>query len=694
MLASSYNNLLVLLSIAVAILASYTALDMAGRINSSQGRAANYWLIGGACAMGMGIWSMHFIGMLAFSLPIALGYDPITTLISLLIAIISSAFALWMVCQKTLPRNRLVGGAILLGAGIASMHYTGMAAMQMVPGIHYIPSLFALSILIAILASGAALWTAFHLRRHSSRVRSLRAAAAVVMGFSIVGMHYTGMAAAEFPLGSVCGAASNGVTAGWLALIVVIITLAVLAMALIISVLDLRLRADAATVTSLAAENQELTYLALHDNLTRLPNRLLLEDRLNIAIQIAKRDHRSFAVMFLDLDEFKVINDSYGHSIGDQFLVAVAQRLASSVRGQDTLARLGGDEFVLVANITNPADAATLAEKTLTTMQSVFEIADHKLSVSTSIGIALYPEDGELPHELLQSADTAMYHAKAMGRNTYSYFAASANPDAQEQLQLIQDLRAAVDSQQLVLHYQPKFTAHHGPLIGVEALLRWEHPTRGVLAPDDFIPLAEKTGLITPIGLWVLDQACQQISQWQRDGYNIPTVSVNLSALQFNHADLMATVKDTLNRHALTADCLTLEISEPTVMADRDTSMRILQPLHGIGISISIDDFGTGYSNLMHLKQLPIHELKIDRGLIRGLGHDTENSAVVTAIIALGKALDLRIVAEGVETAAQLDLLTQLGCDALQGFLLGHPMLPIPLIDSLTKKTANTQPAV
>lgn len=686
MLASSYNNLLVVLSIAVAILASYTALDMAGRINSAQGRAATYWLIGGACAMGMGIWSMHFIGMLAFSLPIVLGYDPIITLVSLLIAIASSAFALWMVCQKTLPTNRLVGGAMLLGAGIASMHYTGMAAMQMMPGIQYIPWLFALSIVIAILASGAALWTAFHLRRHSSSVWALRAIAAIVMGVSIVGMHYTGMAAAEFPLGSVCGAASNGVTAGWLALTVIIITLSVLAMALTISILDLRRHADAATVTSLAAENQELAYLALHDTLTSLPNRLLLEDRLNTAIQNAKRDHRSFAVMFLDLDEFKVINDSYGHTVGDQLLIAVAQRLSVTIRGQDTLARLGGDEFVLVANIKKPADAATLAEKTLTAMRSAFELTNHKLNVSTSIGIALYPEDGELPSELVQNADTAMYHAKAMGRNTHSYYAASANPHAQEKLQLIQDLRAAVDNQQLVLHYQPKFSSRHGPLIGVEALLRWKHPTRGMIAPDDFIPLAEKTGLITPIGLWVLNQACEQISQWQRDGHNIPTVSVNLSALQFNHADLMAAIKQTLHRHALSPDCLTLEISEPTVMADKDASMRILQPLHGIGISISIDDFGTGYSNLMYLKQLPIHELKIDRGLIQGLDHDSENSAVVTAIVALGKALDLRIVAEGVETAAQLELLTQLGCDALQGFLLGHPMLPMQLIDSLAQK--------
>ncbi|NYT65693.1 EAL domain-containing protein [Alcaligenaceae bacterium] len=683
MLASSHNHFLVVLSVAVAILASYTALDMAGRINSTQGRTTNYWLVGGACAMGMGIWSMHFIGMLAFSLPIPVGYDPTITIISLLIAIASSAFALWMVGQKTLPWKRLIGGAMLLGAGIVSMHYTGMAAMKMTPAIRYIPSLLTLSIIVAILASGAALWMAFHLRRHSVRVRLLRAAAAVVMGFSIIGMHYTGMAAAEFPIGSISRAAGSGATSGWLALVVIITTLAVLALALIISVLDLRLHMGEATVTSLAAENEELTYLALHDNLTRLPNRLLLEDRLNRAIQNAKRDHRSFAVMFLDLDGFKLINDSYGHAVGDQLLTGVAQRLSATIRAQDTLARLGGDEFVVVAYIKHPSDAAILAKKILAAMEPIFNFANHDIKVSTSIGIALYPEDGEHPDDLLQNADTAMYHAKAMGRNTYSYFSASANPQAQTQLQLIQDLRTAIKNQQLVLHYQPKFAAHDGPLIGVEALLRWDHPIRGMIAPHDFIPLAEKTGLINPIGIWVLNQACKQLRLWQDDGHTIPTVAVNLSALQFHQADLLTVASNALNSHALTADCLILEISESTVMADQDASMRILQPLRDMGISISISHFGTGYSNLLQLKQLPIQELKIDRELIQGLDHNNDNAAVITAIVAIGHALNLRIVAEGIETSKQLELLASSGCDVLQGFLLGHPMPPAQLFKGI-----------
>lgn len=366
MLAGSYHPLLVLLSLFVAILASYTALDMAGRIATARGRAVHWWHAGGACAMGLGIWSMHFVGMLAFSLPIPLGYDPWITLASLLIAMALSAFALWLVCQRRLPWPRLAGGALLMGAGVASVHYTGMAAMRMSPGILYDPALFCLSVVIAILASGAALWIAFRLRRRSGRVRAMRAGASVVMGLAIVGMHYTGMAAAGFPLGSICGAARGGVSVEWLALVIIVVTLAVLAMALVISVLDLRMEARTAVLaTSLAEANQALAYLALHDNLTKLSNRLLLEDRLEQAIQSAGRNRGSFALMFLDLDGFKAVNDVYGHHAGDLLLADVARRIVACVRQQDTVARVGGDEFVVLAGVSEPADAGTLADTLL-----------------------------------------------------------------------------------------------------------------------------------------------------------------------------------------------------------------------------------------------------------------------------------------------------------------------------------------
>ncbi|MGT2511497.1 putative bifunctional diguanylate cyclase/phosphodiesterase [Cupriavidus basilensis] len=685
MLAGSHNSSLVLISLLVAILASYTALDMAGRIATAQGRAAHWWLAGGACAMGIGIWSMHFIAMLAFHLPIPLGYDLPITAVSLLIAIASSALALWLVGRETLPWRRLAGGALLIGAGIAGMHYTGMAALQMSPGIRYIPSLFILSIVVAVLASGTALWIAFNLRRESIWVRPLRAGAAVIMGVAIVGMHYTGMAAAEFPLGSICGAARDGMDTGWLAVVIIVVTLAVLAIALITSVLDVRMEARTAMLAlSLAEANQELTYLALHDNLTKLPNRVLLEDRLDRAIQEAAQKNTRFALMFMDLDGFKAVNDAYGHPVGDQLLVEVARRIVATVRAQDTIARLGGDEFVLLASVGEPEDAATLAEKVLTAIREPFQVTGRELRVSTSIGIAMYPGDGTLQHDLLTNADAAMYHAKALGRNTICFFEASMNANVHEQLQLVQDLRLALERGELILQYQPKLTAPSGPVVGVEALVRWVHPTRGLIAPDQFIPQAEKTGLIVPMGNWILDEACRQMREWRDAGHPHWTVAVNLSALQFRHASLIKTVRDTLARHALEPGCLTLEVTESTAMRDADASLQILKQLHDMGVRISIDDFGTGYSSLLYLKRLPASELKIDRGFIRDLTRDTEDAAIVSAIVALGRTLNLDIVAEGVETAKQQDFLTRLGCDSLQGFLLGRPMSAEMLIASLS----------
>ncbi|MCT7307545.1 putative bifunctional diguanylate cyclase/phosphodiesterase [Ralstonia wenshanensis] len=675
MLASSYNPLLVLLSLFVAILASYTALDMAGRVVTAQGRAGSWWLIGGASAMGLGIWSMHFVGMLALNLPIPVGYDVGITLTSLAIGIGASMFALWLVSRRELPWPRLAGGALLMGAGVAGMHYTGMAALRMNPGIQYNPARFALSIVIAVLASGVALWIAFRLRRQSRRVRALRAGSAVVMGVAIVGMHYVGMSAAAFPFGSVCGAAHTGASAEWLALVIIIVTLAVLAIALIISVLDLRMEARTALLAnSLAAANKELAYLALHDNLTKLSNRVLLEDRLTQAIRTAEREKRRFALMFMDLDGFKAVNDVYGHHVGDLLLIDVAQRIGARVRQQDTVARVGGDEFVVLAYVDDPEDAGTLAGALLEVVREPFMAGGHELRVSTSIGIAIYPGDGGNQHDLLTNADAAMYHAKGLGRNAYSFFEPSMNADVHQQLQLVQDLRRAVERHELVLHYQPKFNAPNGPIMGVEALVRWQHPQRGLVPADEFIPLAEKTGLIVPLGAWVLDEACRQMAQWHREGRTGWTVAVNLSALQFGHVALIDTVRDTLARHALDPRSLTLEITESTAMRDVDASLQILQQLDAMGVRISIDDFGTGYSSLLYLKRLPASELKIDRGFVRDLAHDTEDAAIVSAIVALGQTLNLRIVAEGVETAEQQAFLTRLGCHSLQGYLLGRPM--------------------
>jgi len=675
MLIGSYSPSLVVISLFVAILASYTALDLTGRLATAKGRAVYLWMAGGALAMGVGVWSMHFIGMLALRLPFALGFDLGITALSLLIAVLSSGFALWLVSQPRLPAWQLALGALIMGAGIASMHYTGMAAMRMTPGIDYDPTLFGASLLIAVVASGAALWIAFNLRRNTPYVRLARAGAAVVMGIAIVGMHYTGMAAAQFADESYCGAALSGLSGKGLDNLVLVTSLAVLIIALLTSLLDARLEARTAVLAdSLTLANQELTHLALHDMLTGLPNRTLLADRIQQAMQAVKEQGGCFALMFIDLDGFKPVNDAFGHHMGDQLLREVGLRLREDLRSQDTLARIGGDEFVLLVQLTQPDDALGLAERQVVLINRAFQVAEHELKISASVGIAMFPGNGNSPQELLMNADAAMYHAKGMGKNGYSFFDVSMNTNARKQLQLLQDLRNAVEQQQFRLYYQPKFDAVSGIPVGAEALLRWEHPQQGLLLPATFIELAEKTGLIIPIGEWVLDEACRQMSLWYAQGYEDWRIAVNLSALQFCHAGLVKSVATALARHQLPANSLTLEITETTAMSDADASMTVLQQLSEMGVDLSIDDFGTGYSSLMYLKRLPANELKIDRGFVRDLEHDSDDAAIVSAIVALGQALGLRIVAEGVETDVQQSFLTRLGCNSLQGYLLGHPL--------------------
>lgn len=675
MLMSSYDQLLVIVSFIVAFLASYTALDMAGRVATSTGKVALVWLFGGGFAMGVGIWSMHFIGMLAMSLPMVMSYSASLTVLSMVIAVAASIFALWIVCYGELPWYRLCGGAIVMGSGVVAMHYTGMAALMVNPGIVWDWRWIWLSVAIALGASGAALWLAFHLRRGTGRLVLMRSGAALIMGIAIAGMHYTGMAAASFPASS--HATHLGVNSSWLAILVVVVTLAILGITLLVSMLDARLQARTSVLaSSLAEANRELAQLALHDNLTRLPNRILLEDRLDQAINKATRENSKFALMFMDLDGFKAVNDAFGHHIGDSLLIAVTERMKEIVQGHHTLARLGGDEFVLLIEIEDPNDAATVADALVKAVERPFDISRYELVVSLSIGIAVFPGDGIDERELMFNADAAMYHTKNNGRNGHSFFQPSMNTIAQNQLQLINDLWLAKDNNELRLFYQPKFCAPRGPIIGFEALLRWQHPRRGLLAPDVFLPLAEKTGLIVTMGNWVIDEACRQLREWHLQGNTDWSVAVNLSALQFEQAGLVETVVNALKTHRIPPELLTLEVTETTAMRDPDESVRILTELTELGVKASIDDFGTGYSSLLYLKRLPASELKIDRAFVNELQAQTEDATIVTAIVALAQTLNLKVVAEGVETAEQQQFLTGLGCNTLQGYLLGRPVPP------------------
>ncbi|KMK08495.1 putative bifunctional diguanylate cyclase/phosphodiesterase [Pluralibacter gergoviae] len=670
---SHYNPLLVAISFVIAILAAWTALSMAGRVSTSRGKTAAFWLTGGGVSMGIGIWSMHFIGMMAMDNAMLMHYSLWLTSLSMIVAIASSLFALWLVSVDRLSPRRLLPGSLVMGTGIVVMHYTGMAAIEVNSPIIWHYGWVIASVIIALLASFSALWLTFRLRLEAAQVALMRFGAAILMGIAIAGMHYAGMMAAQMP--PQMAMAHDGMHGSWLAAMVSIVTLFILAITLLLSMLDARLQARTALLaSSLAQANQELAQLALQDTLTRLPNRVLFEDRLAQAIGKAKRAGSQFALMFIDLDGFKAVNDAFGHETGDRLLVAVTERLQIPLKEQFTLARIGGDEFVLLAEIDAPEDAARLAGTLVATIDRPFSIGRYELVVTLSIGIALYPLDGQSERDLMFNADAAMYHTKHAGRNGYHFFQPSMNTFARHQLQLTNDLWSAIDRQELSLHYQPKFRTTSKELIGFEALLRWRHPHQGLLTPDLFLPLAEKTGAIIPVGNWVINEACRQLAAWRSAGKLRWSIAVNLSPLQFEHQQLVAIVTAALARHQIPPELLILEITETTAMRNPEQSIAMLNSLTQIGIKASIDDFGTGYSSLLYLKRLPACELKIDRAFVKELAGEGEDATIVSAIVALARTLKLNVVAEGVETQQQLEFLTALGCDTLQGYFLGKPM--------------------
>lgn len=441
-------------------------------------------------------------------------------------------------------------------------------------------------------------------------------------------------------------------------------------------------------ITERKNSEEKIHNLAYYDELTELPNRQLFSRSLERTIKIAERDDQKFAILFIDLDRFKRINDTLGHSVGDRLLKAVARRLENCTRSTDTvarfgpaedggikLARLGGDEFVIkLYGIESEDTVAAIASRIISALTPPFSCEGHQFVVTPSIGIALYPQDGLTGEALLMNADSAMYRAKSAGRNNYKYYSETMRTKSLHRLDIENLIREAIDEKQFELYFQPKVDAKTWSLVGAEALLRWHHPKRGAIAPDEFIPIAEETGQIIPIGQWVLSEACKQVKVWSTSQFGAVPVSVNVSSHQFRAGDLVKDVIDALSGADIDARLLELEITESVLLQDVDNTLIALRELKDVGVSLSIDDFGTGYSSLSYLKRFPIDTLKIDRSFVKELHKGTDDAAICAAVLAMSRQLGLNVVAEGVETKEQLEFLRRHGCNHIQGFIYSQAL--------------------
>jgi len=428
-------------------------------------------------------------------------------------------------------------------------------------------------------------------------------------------------------------------------------------------------------ITERKAAEDRIQFLAYYDALTELPHRALLQDRMEVALADARRRGEKLAVMFLDLDQFKAINDSFGHSAGDDLLREVARRIQACLREQDTVARVGGDEFVVLLNSANDAaGAAIAAERIMAKLNESFVIQGQSLNVSCSMGVSIFPEHGTDSESLIRNADAAMYWAKGDGRNKVRFFTDEMNVEAQERLRMDKNLRLAVEMEEFFLEYQPQVEIATGRITGFEALIRWQHPELGLIPPDKFISIAENNGLIVPIGEWVLKTACGQAKKWQDDGLAAVTVAVNVSAVQFRQEGFPAVIQRVLMETGLSAEYLELELTESLLLSDVDVALGTLQELKQMGLQLAIDDFGTGYSSLSYLKRFPVDKLKIDRSFVRDIAVDSEDAAITTAIVSMARSLHLLVIAEGVETEEQLSFLRERECDEMQGYYFSKPL--------------------
>jgi len=694
-LLPSYDPVPLALSVVLALLSVFVLVEVAMRVRTSESGSANFWWAAGAVAVGTGLWASHFFGLHARKLPIPIGYSPVLTFVSWIAVVSVAALLLSLTRRKRTTRFQIVVGAIGVAAILATMVTTGLASIELAPGIDW-NVLQAVAAMTLAIVFGAALiaGVSWSLGATGWPGRGRQSMTAIGLGLAYAGLHVVALAAANVPFDAVCYSANalDGDVVGNLTLVAATLLLACTQFGSIVyGFADRRRTQLAGSLESaearLVSVNDELRQRAFLDSLTGLPNRLLLEDRLAHALKRTERAKKSvrglqekLAILFIDIDSFMPVNQSFGHAVGDEVLRQTADRIVIQARNSDTVARFSGDQFlVLMEGAGSMSDCLALSSRIIEAIKEPFHIGDRRIQITVSIGVVVYPDQGERD-KLIANADTAMRAAKRAGRGTYALFEAHMEKDATEQLDLINDLRQAIELGQLALHYQPKIDGRRAVICGVEALLRWTHPTRGMVSPALFIPIAERFGFINALGNWVIDEACRQMEAWARSGVHM-RVAINLSVHQLREVELVSRIEAAMERHNVQAHQLLCEITESVAMQDFNATQRTLDELGRIGVFLSIDDFGTGYSSLSYLRQLPARQLKIDRSFVNDLEQSSDARAVVDAVVRLAHALGLRVVAEGVETGAQRDILLRLGCDELQGYFFAQPMSADKLLD-------------
>ncbi|MBX3621445.1 MAG: EAL domain-containing protein [Rhizobacter sp.] len=656
-----------LASTVVAVFAAYVALDLARGVSSRHRFTALRATLASALALGAGTWAAHFIAMAGEPLPFATGYDSALASAALAVALATSMVGVHMSARPALGRGRVAVAAVVLGAGACAVPMVGLVALRLAPAAHWDWPLLAGSWVASALSAGGALAiVALQRRRFTQLAVAWQACVALGLGGAIALGNAGVLHAALLPPG-IASLAAGQTSPGTLSALASLGVPALLAVLLMTSVLEARFR------RLLQRTRDEVKRVAQTDRLTELPNRSMIEEALQVAAIRADRQKHRLALLLLNVDGLKAINESFGQATGDAMLREVAQRLRRLAGAGDLIARAGGDEFLLMLDA-NPTqqDAAHVATRLLAAMNEPCHVDEHEISMSCTVGVAMYPAHGSAA-KLIAHAAAAMRHAKRTGGASHAFFEERMVAGSREQVELLQDLRRAIAQRELELYYQPKIHAPSGQITGAEALMRWKHPQRGMVGPNVFIPLAERYGLINALGNWLIDEVCRQIHAWREKGLRM-RVAINLSVHQLRQPDLVERIANALARHHIDPSLLTCEITESAAMDDTRITLQVIERLSAIGVHLSIDDFGTGYSSLSYLRQLAAEELKIDRSFVFDLESSPDARAIVDAVVKLAQALGLKVVAEGVETEQQQEILRQLGCNELQGYLFAKPM--------------------